>query len=367
VNVLLQACNAILLWLVLERLGIGGAWLAAAAFAIHPVQVESVAWISEQKNLVSGAFYLAAVLAYLRFCPLDAEQSEAKRRWRYYGLAVAFFVCAILSKTVACTWPLAILLLVWWKRGAIGNQDVRLMAPFVAIGAVLGLATVWVETCCTGARGAGWSFTVFDRTLIAGRAACFYAAKLAWPENLVFIYPRWNVDAGQVWQWAFPLTAAAVMMALWVWQGRIGRGPIVAAAYFIITLGPALGFINVYPMRYSFVANHFQYMASIGLIVGVVAAGTEIIRERVLRTAVGLAVMVSLAALTWQQGRIYEGAETLWRDTLAKNPGCWMAHNKISASYWPTMTILRAHAPNTVRRCGSILTHTNHTTTLATC
>jgi hypothetical protein len=367
VNVLLQACNAILLWLVLERLGIGGAWLAAAAFAIHPVQVESVAWISEQKNLVSGAFYLAAVLAYLRFCPLDAEQSEAKRRWRYYGLAVAFFVCAILSKTVACTWPLAILLLVWWKRGAIGNQDVRLMAPFVAIGAVLGLATVWVETCCTGARGAGWSFTVFDRTLIAGRAACFYAAKLAWPENLVFIYPRWNVDAGQVWQWAFPLTAAAVMMALWVWQGRIGRGPIVAVAFFIITLGPALGFVNVYPMRYSFVANHFQYMASIGLIVAVVAGGATVIRERVLRTAVGMAVMVSLAALTWQQGRIYEGAETLWRDTLAKNPGCWMAHNKISASYWPTMTILRAHAPNTVRRCGSILTHTNHTTTLATC
>ena len=329
VNVLLQAGNAILLWLVLERLEIVGAWLAAAVFAIHPVQVESVAWISEQKNLLSGAFYLAAMLAYLRFCPLDAERPAEKRRWGYFFLAFAFFVGAMLSKTVACTWPLTILLLTWWKRGGIGRRDVWLMAPFVAMGAVLGLTTVWVETYCTGARGAVWSFTIFDRALIAGRAMWFYAAKLAWPENLAFVYPRWNIDAAQWWQWVFPLAVALVVVALWTGLARMGRGPIVGVAFFIITLGPALGFFNVYPMRYSFVADHFQYMASIGLIVGVVAAGATVIRERVLRTGVGAAVLVSLSALTWQQSHAYESAETLWRDTLAKNLDCWMAHNNL--------------------------------------
>jgi len=329
VNVLLQAGNAILLWRVLERLEIGGAWLAAAVFAIHPVQVESVAWISEQKNLLSGAFYLAAALAYMRFCPLDAVRTAEKGRWGYYFLAFAFFVGAMLSKTVACTWPVAILLLTWWKRGGIGRRDVWLMAPFVAMGAVLGLTTVWVEAYCTGARGTGWSFTMVDRALIAGRAVWFYAAKLAWPENLAFVYPRWSIDVGQWWQWAFPLAAAAVVAALWLGQGRMGRGPLVAVAFFVITLGPALGFVNVYPMRYSFVADHFQYMASIGLIVAAVAGGARVIRERVLRTAVGAAVVALLAGLTGQQGHAYASAETLWRDTLAKNPGCWMAHNNL--------------------------------------
>src|SRR5208283_4989449 len=120
-----------------------------------------------------------------------------------------------------------------------------------------------------------------------------------------------------------------VVAGLWLARRRIGKGPLVAVLFFAGTLGPALGFVNVYPMRYSFVADHFQYMASIGLIVAAVAVGAMMIRERVLRTAVGVAVLVSLAALTWQQGHAYESAETLWRDTLAKNHGCWMAHNNL--------------------------------------
>ncbi len=329
VSILLQACNAILLWMVLRQLKVGGAWLAAALFAIHPVQVESVAWISEQKNLLSGAFYLGAMLAYLRFCPLDAEQPQAKRRWWYYGLAFVFFVAAMLSKTVACTWPLTILLLMWWKRGEIRRGDVWLLAPFVVVGALLGFVTTWVEIYCTGARGIEWSLTIFDRALIAGRAVWFYAAKKVWPENLTFIYPRWNINAGQWWQWSFLLALAVVMAGLWGGRRRIGRGPVVAMLFFVLTLGPALGFVNVYPMRYSFVADHFQYMASIGLIVGMVSAGMMVVRDRVLRTVLGAGVVVSLAVLTWQQSHAYESAETLWRDTLAKNPGCWMAHNNL--------------------------------------
>ena len=193
----------------------------------------------------------------------------------------------------------------------------------------MGLLTVWWERYHQGTQGEFFDIGPVERVLIASRAVWFYAAKLAWPENLAFVYPRWDIDSGQWWQWAFPLAGALVVAALWLGQGRIGRGPLVAVGFFIVTLGPALGFVNVYPMRYSFVADHFQYLASIGLIVGVVAAGATVIRERVLRTAVGVAVLVALAGLTWQQGHAYESAETLWRDTLAKNPGCWMAHNNL--------------------------------------
>ncbi|HTS19395.1 MAG TPA: tetratricopeptide repeat protein [Verrucomicrobiae bacterium] len=329
VNVLLQAGNAILLWLVLEQLEIGGAWLAAAVFAIHPVHVESVAWISERKNVLCGTFYLSSVWSYLRFRLPCAKQPTESGYARWYWLALVFFVAALLSKTVACTLPMTIVLTIWWKQGSITKRDVWLLVPFVVAGIALGLVTVWVETYHTGARGVDWSFTLFDRMLIAGRALWFYAAKLVWPTNLTFIYPRWNIDVSQWGQWMFPLGAVLVAALLWAMRTRIGRGPIMAAAFFGITLAPALGFINIYPMRYSFVADHFQYLASIGLIVAAVAAFGVVIRDPRLRRIAATVALACLATLTWLQGRTYQNPETLWRDTLAKNPGCWMAHNNL--------------------------------------
>jgi hypothetical protein len=124
--------------------------------------------------------------------------------------------------------------------------------------------------------------TMADRVLIAGRALWFYAAKLV-AEDLIFIYPRWSIDAGIWWQWLFPAAAAGVALALWIWRARLGRGPVVAVLFFAGTLAPALGFVNVFPMRYSFVADHFQYLASIGLIALAVAAGARVLRQRVMR------------------------------------------------------------------------------------
>ncbi len=329
VNVLLQALNAILLWLVLERLRVRGAWLAAVIFAIHPVEVESVAWITELKNVLSATFYLSALLAYGQFSPWDAEETERPRRWGMYGLALGLFVCALLSKTVTCTLPAAILLLIWWKRGRVGGRDVRPLAPFFAVGAGFGLITAWTEKRFVGAQGTEWAYTFADRVLIAGRALWFYAAKLVWPENLTFIYPHWKIDTGQWWQWVFPLGAVVVAAALWAGRARIGRGPLVAMLFFAGTLGPALGFVDVFPMRYSFVADHFQYLASIGVIVAVSAGVMTVARDRRMRILAGAVIVVSLSALTWERGLVYRDVETLWRDTLAKNPDCWMAHNNL--------------------------------------
>jgi tetratricopeptide (TPR) repeat protein len=323
INVLLHAAAAILLWRVLLRLQIPGAWLAAALFALHPVEVESVAWITERKNVLSAIFYFAAALAYLRFAPWKEPGGPSRLRWSWYLGALVLFLAALLSKTVTCSLPAALLLVCWWEKGRIQRGDVMPLLPFFVLGAGLGLMTAWIEKYHVGAQGADWSLTLGERCLIAGRALWFYAGKLAWPVQLTFIYPRWNIETEAGWQWLFPIAAIGVVAGLWLARHRIGKGPLVAVLFFTGTLGPALGFVNVYPMRYSFVADHFQYLAGVGLIV-LAAAGLN----RVPRV-IPAALVVLLGALTWQQAGIYRNLETLWRDTLAKNPDCWMAHNNL--------------------------------------
>jgi len=323
INVLLHATAAILLWQVLLRLRIRGAWPAAVIFALHPVQVESVSWITERKNVLSAVFYFAAALAYLRFVAL-AETGGPNRHRRYWYLgALVLFLAALLSKTVTCTLPAALLLVCWWKKGRVQRDDIFPLLPFFALGVGLGLLTAWMEKYHVGAQGAEWSLTFADRCLIAGRALWFYAGKLVWPAHLTFIYPRWEIDPAVWWQWLFPLAAIGVVTGLWLARRRIGHGPLVAVLFFAGTLGPALGFVNVYPMRYSFVADHFQYLACVGLITLCAAELDRIPR------VVPATLVVLLGALTWQQTAIYRSLETLWRDTLAKNPDCWLAHNNL--------------------------------------
>src|ERR1019366_9440201 len=177
-----------------------------------------------------------------------------------------------ISRRVACSLPAALLLVGWWKTGRLRWKDVLLLLPFFAVGLGLGLGTVWIEQHQVGAQGAAWSFTFTQRFLIAGRALWFYASKLFWPAKLTFIYPRWDISVSSGWQWLFPLAAVAVIATLWWARTRIGRGPLVAVLFFAGTLFPALGFVNIFPFRYSFVADHFQYLAGVGLIV-LAAAG----------------------------------------------------------------------------------------------
>ena len=343
-NIILHALTAILLWRVLVRLRVPGSSLAALLFALHPVGVESVAWITERKNVLSAAFYFSSALAWLRLHPFDDDHRGARggpagakaaartslpttpeRARFWYLLSLAFFVCAMLSKTVAASLPAAMLLVTWWKRGRIEWRDVRPLISFFAIGLALAWNTALMEKTRVGAFGADWSFSLAERTLIAGRALWFYAAKLVWPSQLTFIYPRWQIDAGQWIQWLFPLGAVALIASAWWLRGRIGRGPLVALLFFGGTLLPALGFVNVYPMRFSFVADHFQYLASVGVFA---LASVAFSKNRIVERA-SFALPLLLGVLTWQQTRVYRNLETLWTDTLHKNPSAWLAHNNL--------------------------------------
>jgi tetratricopeptide (TPR) repeat protein len=336
INILLHAVNALLVWTLLRKLSLAGAWLAALTFALHPVHVESVAWVTERKNVLSGSFYLAAVLSYLRFRAFAVEPRPGP--WRYYGLALLLFVCALFSKTVTASLPVALLLGLYWKTGRVRARDVVLLLPFFALGITAGLHTAWLERVHVGAAGADWNLTLLERWLIASRALCFYPAKLLWPEPLMFNYPRWDIDVSQWWQYFFGFAVISCLLLLWHARPRIGRGPLVAALFFAATLFPALGFVDLYPMRFSFVADHFQYLTSLGIIAPLaagVARATRAIEEVapgpgrwMWRAWVGVALLV-LASLTFLQSRIYRDEETLWRDTLNKNPYSWIAHNNL--------------------------------------
>ncbi len=326
VNIGLHAMAALLAAILLRRLKIPGAWLAAAVFALHPVHVESVAWISELKNTLSAVFYLSAALAYLRF--------DQTRKPSAYGLAMALFLLGLMSKTVTATLPGALLVVFWWQRGRIEwKRDVLPLLPFFAVGAVAGVCTALVERHLIGAKGEQFDLSLVERLLLAGRAPWFYLSKLLWPANLLFIYPRWRLDPTAAWQYLFPAASLLALAALWRLRTR-WRGPLAGALFFLGTLFPVLGFCNVYPFLFSYVADHFQYLASLGAIVPLCAGATLLFnRGSTGRRAAGYALagllLCTLAALTWRQASMYTDVETLYRKTIARNPDCWMAHNNL--------------------------------------
>jgi protein O-mannosyl-transferase len=328
-NVALHALSACLLVMIMKRLSLPGAWFAGFVFALHPVHVESVAWISEQKSTLSGVFYLASLLTYLHF---DQDRRKSK-----YLLATGLFVLALLSKTVTATLPAVLLVIFWWRRGRLEwKRDVLPLFPWFALGVSAGLFTSWVESTLIGARGTDFLLTPVQRVLIAGRAICFYAAKLLWPTNLTFFYPHWKIDPAVWWQWLFPAGVLALGIGL-VFAARRYRGPLAGLLIFSGTLFPVLGFLNIYPFRFSYVADHFQYLASLGIIVPVtsvlVLAIERISSRRAVTIACCFTLILVLGVLTWRQCRMYRDIETLYRESLARNPGSWLAHYNLGVLF----------------------------------
>ena len=257
VNILLHSVNALLVWGLLRRLKIGGSWLAAAIFALHPVNVESVAWITELKNVQSLFFSLLAMLMWVEFV-------ERENGWRWYGLTMLFYGLALLSKTTACTLPAAMLLVLWLKGRAIRWSLVRQLVPFLMMGVAMGLVSMWWERHHQGTHGETYSIGLLERILIASRAIWFYAGKLIWPVNLTFNYPLWKINASNPLAYVWLIAGVGMCGLIYYLRRFVGRGLEVATVYYVATLSPLLGFIMLYTFRYSFVADHYQYVASIG-------------------------------------------------------------------------------------------------------
>jgi len=331
VNVLLHAVNAILIGLILLRLGVPGALLAGALFAVHPVHVESVAWITERKNVLSLCFFLLSLMALLKWCgvrpiatratPVVQTPAPSINKWYFAGLAL--FVCAVLSKSVTASLPAAMLLILWWKHGRVSWRVILALLPLFLIGIALGLTTAYVERTHVGATGRDFDLSTLDRIAVAGRAVWFYFSSLLLSTERMFIYPRWQVGTGERWRFVYPLAAMVLVLGLWLSRRRLGRGPLVGALLFGGMLVPALGFVNVYPMKFSFVADHFQYHASIGMI-ALIASAIALLEKR--WRALVIAGMLALCLWRTAAGAaIFRNDLRLWRDTLDKNPDAWLA------------------------------------------
>ena len=326
VNVCLHIVNALLVWALLRRLALPGAWLAAAAWALHPVQVETVAWVTELKNTESTMFYLLAVFAWLHFC-------AGKGRW-FYALALALHALALFAKTTACTLPAALLLALWLKREPVNWRRAFQVLPFLVLGLIMGLVSVWWEKHLGNIQPRYHLLGgPLDRLLIATHALWFYAGKIFWPASLTFSYPRWDLNLGDWREYVWLAGCLAVAAALWFGRRKLGRGPAVALVFFAAALSPMLGFIPLYTFYFSYVADHYQYLACLSLIAlgaGLAAKFLETCHaDRRVQTALAALLLLILGMHTWRQCHIYQNLETLWTDTLKKNPRSWLAHTNL--------------------------------------
>ena len=314
VNVLLHLANTLLLWYLVRRLSVPGAWVVAAVFAVHPLHVESVAWVIERKDVLSGLFYLASVLVWMRF----VEQS--RRGW--YVCSLALYAAALLSKSIAITLPVALLIWHWWQQGRVTSTDLLRIVPFGVVGLAI---TVGDLSFYQSREALSLGYSLTERVLIASRALWFYVGKLLWPTNLTLVYPLWDIRVADPLDWGYLVAAVALAVALWCFRHQVGRGPLAGALFFVVTLSPVLGFVDYGYMQFAFVADRFQYLAGIGVMAVVIGAVTYGVRRLSDWWQKGAWVVVSvvivvLGLLTWRQASVYRDDETLNRYIIAHNP-----------------------------------------------
>ena len=349
-NILLHGANAFLVWKVLRALNIPGAWLAGLIFAIHPVNVQSVAWIAERKNTLCMCFFLLSVLSYLHYESMQAQREGSDLqgtptgskatlfpRDRFYWLSLAAFLGALLSKAAVVMLPFILLLCIAWRRRPTFRDVVR-MVPFFGLACILGLVTIWFQHHRAIAGEEIRTDHFAARVAGAGKAFWFYAGKLAVPSQLCFVYPRWSIDSRAFASW-MPLAAVLLAFGLFsILRPTFRRPLLLAFGCFGLLLLPVLGLINIYFQRYSLVGDQWAYFADIGLIALIVGTGSHLFlhyRDKPLAWVLPMAaagVIVCLGLATMRQAQVYHDAGTLWEDTLAKNPGCWLAHNSLGSA-----------------------------------
>lgn len=329
VNVAMHAVDAVLVWIVLRRLNIPGAWPAALLFGIHPVNVTTVAWISEQKNTLSMLFYAVSVLFYLKF--------DEQGRRKCYILSLFAFLLALLSKTSVVTGPVVLLGCVWWKRGRIDRRDVLRSLPFFALSLAAACVTIAQQRPGLMQTGEPDPGNLPVQIATACRALWFYLDKTLLPLNLMLIYPNWTIEATQ-WTSYVPVVATAGCFGLLWWnRQRWGRPLLFSLGYFVVTLFPILGFFHQ-AYRFSHVADQWLYGAMIGVLALVSAAAVKVwrrlnVRWRRIEMVAAIAAFVALSLATWHRNPVFASQESLWRDTVARNPDAWMAYNNLGVAY----------------------------------
>jgi tetratricopeptide (TPR) repeat protein len=335
-NVLFHALSAVLLWRVLKRLQIPGAWVAGLLFAVHPVCVASAAWIAERKNTVSMVFYLLSILWFIRFDDENAKQ-KPKGAGKWFVLSLISFLLALFAKGSVTVLPAVLLLVMWWRRDRITRKDFVRTLPFFVMAAAFAAITIFIQH-----RGEGLpTDSLLVRVLAGGRALWFYLLKVIAPFNLTMVYPLWPVPLNNVLTYIPLMGAVLLVPVLWHFRFTWGKPVLFALGYFVIVLAPVLGVVNMAYFAISRVSDHLQYLAIPGIIPLIAAAcvwlfnkkfksagGPNVVLAGVLTTAIAL----PLCALTWDHAKTFAVSETLWADNVHKNPNSWRVRNSYGAA-----------------------------------
>ncbi|MCE0497326.1 MAG: tetratricopeptide repeat protein [Methylacidiphilales bacterium] len=337
VNVLLHGACAILLWRVLRSLQVPGAWLGAALWALHPVQVESVAWIAEMKNTQSGLFFLLSILFFVRWLRARAPDGQTGAGWNQ-GLTLLFAALAMASKSSTVILPVVLCLCAWWMEGRWQWRNLARVAPLFLMSIFIGVLSIWTQgQQLIGATAPETPRVVRpwpERLMTAGDAVWFYLGKLVWPHPLTLIYPRWRIDAGQWFSYLPLLAVIVVLVVLWLNRGSWSRPWFFVFAYFLAALFPVMGLVNLLWFRITFVADHLQYLAGMGPL-ALVGAGLALFSDFVipgklwLQSALCAGLLLVLGTASWHRVWAYKSEVMLWTDTLAQNPNCLLAHNSL--------------------------------------
>ena len=326
VNCLLYFVNVVLIWRLLLKLEVPGAWAISMVFTVHPLHVESVAWVIQQKDLLSALFYLGAVHAWLQF----RESSSPKT----YALALSLYALGLLSKSIVITLPVALLVLLWWKQERISAQDIMRLFPFLIVGfaVTLGDYLFYISR-----EEIDFTYSFLERILIAAQAVWFYVGKLLWPTNLIVIHPHFDISVGNLVAWLSVAATVGVLVLLWNYRHRMGKGPLAGVAFFGITLSPILGFVDYGYMQFSFVADRYQYLAGLGLVAVLVGGATYAVQRHITSSryaAMGVfaVLVIGLGILTWRQATIYQDEIAIFRHITSHNPTAYNAYHNLGSA-----------------------------------
>ena len=335
-NVLLHAAGGILLWRLLKKLGVRCARFGGLLFVVHPLAVESVAWVDELKNTLSLPLLFVALMLYLDH---DGAAPGGPGRRRLYALSLGCFLLAMLSKSSVVMFPVFLLLYAWWKRGKIQRSDVAAAAPFFAVSLVLGLVALRFQAV----HGLGGGIAPLDlggwgaRFARAGLIAAFYFWKCILPIGLMPLYPRGTAEAPSPIAWLIWLGLALSWAWFWSRRATWGRHALLGLGWFFLNLLPVLGFIPVSHFRFAWTMDHLAYLPLAGL-AGLAAAGLGALETcwararplgRWLALSAVAAICAVLAALSRRQAAIYQSEERFWTFALERNPNAWLAENNL--------------------------------------
>jgi tetratricopeptide (TPR) repeat protein len=351
VNLMLHGASALLSWQLLRQIQVRNAWVGVATFALHPIAVASVAWISELKNTLSLPFFLLSALAFFSFrerqnsdqstdgahgvtrpntWPGPRFFSSLPSGWFYAG-SLGAFVLALLAKTSTVVLPALLLMMVWWQNGKLTKRDLLRLTPHFALALLFGSLTIYFQTHQAIRDVQVQTENFPERLADAGIAAWFYLGKALLPVQLCAIYPGWKESFPGLLRYLPALLLAAGLVVSWIFRATWGRPVLLTLGGFVLMLFPVLGWFDMYFMIFARVSDHFAYLAL--LVVGASgAAGLMQIKPVVLRNGLAGLLLAGLLTLTWQRAHVYASDEALWRDTVQKNPRAWNAHNNLACN-----------------------------------